>query len=183
MERRQRLRGDGVGEDQRRLRLVLAVLAFLLLTAEIPLAERRSGYEFMGRETRAMQDDDTTNPALLWVLDGEALFKTHCSRCHQDMKGVAARYPKAGVSLDQKINHSLKKPLPYESRELLALTAYVAMQSRGMSSPRSVRRKPLSITCPASVRISITSPRFALAGTLTTTRAIRSTRPRGTRTA
>ena len=114
------------------MRTALAVLAFLLLTAEIPLAERRSGYEFMGRETRAMQDDDTTNPALLWVLDGEALFKTHCSRCHQDMKGVAARYPKAGVSLDQKINHSLKKPFPYESRELLALTVYVAKQSKGM---------------------------------------------------
>jgi sulfur-oxidizing protein SoxA len=117
------------------LRTVLAVFCFLLLTAEIPLAERRSGYEFMGRETRAMQDDDTTNPALLWVLDGEALFKTHCSGCHADvksMKGVAARYPKAGVSLDQKINHSLRKPFPYESRELLALTVYVAKQSKGM---------------------------------------------------
>jgi sulfur-oxidizing protein SoxA len=114
------------------LRAVIAVLCFLLLSAEIPLAERRSGYEFMGRETRAMQDDDTTNPALLWVLDGEALFKAHCSSCHADMKGVAARYPKAGVSLDQKINHALKAKFSYESRELLALTVYVAKQSRGM---------------------------------------------------
>jgi sulfur-oxidizing protein SoxA len=115
------------------LRFCLAVLCFLLLSAEIPLAERRSGYEFMGRETRAMQDDDTTNPALLWVLDGEALFKSNCSTCHAaGMKGVAARYPKAGVSLDQKINHALKTKFPYESRELLALTAYVAKQSKGM---------------------------------------------------
>ena len=114
------------------MRFVLAVLAFLFLTAEIPLAERRSGYEFMGRETRAMQDDETTNPALFSVLDGEALFKTHCAGCHADMKGVAARYPKAGVSLDQKVNHHLKKPFPYESRELLALTVYVARQSKGM---------------------------------------------------
>jgi len=114
------------------LRLVLAVLAFLLLTAEIPLAERRSGYQFMSRETRAMQDDDFANPASLWVLDGEALFNANCSGCHADMKGVAARYPRAGVSLDRKINHALKKPFPYESRELLALTAYVAKQSRGM---------------------------------------------------
>lgn len=115
------------------MRAVIAVLCFLLLSAEIPLAERRSGYEFMGRETRAMQDDDATNPALLWVLDGEALFKTNCSACHADMKGVAARYPKAGVSLDQQINRCLKaKPFPYESRELLALTVYVAKQSRGM---------------------------------------------------
>jgi sulfur-oxidizing protein SoxA len=48
------------------------------------------------------------------------------------MKGVAARYPKAGVSLDQKINHALKAKFSYESRELLALTVYVAKQSRGM---------------------------------------------------
>jgi sulfur-oxidizing protein SoxA len=112
------------------LRFVLVVLAFLLLTAEIPLADRRSGYEFMGRETRAMQDDEATNPALFWVLDGEALFKANCSSCHADMKGVAARYPKAGVSLDQKINHARR--FPYESRELLALTTYVAKQSKGM---------------------------------------------------
>ena len=115
------------------MRIVLAILCFLLLTAEIPLAERRSGYEFMSRETRAMQDDDFANPASLWVLDGEALFKANCSSCHADMKGVAARYPKAGVSLDQQINRCLKtKPFPYESRELLALTVYVAKQSRGM---------------------------------------------------
>ena len=114
------------------MRFGLAVLAFLFLTAEIPLAERRSGYEFMGRETRAMQDDDVTNPALFSLADGEALFRTHCSGCHADLKGVAARYPKAGVSLDQKINHSLKKPFAYESKELLALTMYVANQSKGM---------------------------------------------------
>lgn len=39
---------------------------------ERSLAERRSGYEQMGRETRAMQDDDAANPATFWVLDGEA---------------------------------------------------------------------------------------------------------------
>ena len=110
-----------------------AVLATTVIAAEISPADRKSGYEFMGRETRAMQDDDATNPALLWVLDGEALFKANCSGCHADgLKGVAARYPKAGVSLDQKINHSLKKPFPYESRELLGLTVYVAKQSKGM---------------------------------------------------
>ncbi len=74
------------------------------LAAEIPLTERKSGYEFMGPETRAMQDDDTANPASLWVLDGEALWKRKvgaasksCADCHGDagdsMKGVAARYP------------------------------------------------------------------------------------------
>ncbi len=74
--------------------------------AEIPPAERRSGYEFMGRETRAMQDDDATNPGLLWVLDGEI------NACRTGRQKAA--------------------PLAFESRDLLALTAYVARQSRGL---------------------------------------------------
>ena len=123
------------------MRTAAAVLCFLLLTAEIPLAERRSGYEFMGRETRAMQDDDTTNPALFSLMEGEALFKTNCAACHADMKGVAARYPalKGGklLNLEQQINtcrtERQKAPaFAYESKELLALSAYVGRQSRGL---------------------------------------------------
>ena len=60
--------------------------------------------EFLAPETRAMQDDDTANPGMLGVLDGEALWnrkagstEKSCSDCHDDarvsMKGVAARYP------------------------------------------------------------------------------------------
>jgi sulfur-oxidizing protein SoxA len=104
------------------------------LFAQIPLAERRSGYEDMGRETRAMQDDDATNPGMFWVLEGEGLFKKDCAGCHADqLKGVAARRP----ALEQKINQCrverVRAPaLAYESRELLSLTAYVARQSRGM---------------------------------------------------
>ena len=43
--------------------------------AEIPQAERRSGYSFMKPDTKAMQDEDTANPGMLWVLDGEDLWK------------------------------------------------------------------------------------------------------------
>lgn len=127
--------------------LALIFFCSLLQAGEIPLAERRSGYEFMSRETRAMQDDDTTNPALFSLLDGEALWKRKegaaavaCSGCHAGMKGVAARYPAVRgrlVNLEQQINacrteRQKAAPLAYESRELLALTAYVARQSRGM---------------------------------------------------
>ena len=127
--------------------LVLGVFCTLLAAGEIPLAERRSGYQFMSRETRAMQDDDATNPALLWLLDGEALWNRKeasagvaCSACHTGMQGVAARYPvvkKRPINLEQQINvcrteRQKAPPLAYESRELLALTAYVARQSRGM---------------------------------------------------
>ena len=150
MDRRQRVRRDAIGVDYRHLKsfaLVLGVFCTLLAAGEIPLAERRSGYQFMSRETRAMQDDDATNPALLWLLDGEALWNRKeasagvaCSACHTGMQGVAARYPvvkKRPINLEQQINvcrteRQKAPPLAYESRELLALTAYVARQSRGM---------------------------------------------------
>jgi sulfur-oxidizing protein SoxA len=112
----------------------------LAVAGEIPLAERRSGYEFMSRETRTMQDDEVTGPAVLWLLDGEALWgKLGCAGCHGDaaasMRGVATRYPALVqgklVNLEQQVRHRAPA-LAYESRELLALTAYVARQSRGM---------------------------------------------------
>jgi sulfur-oxidizing protein SoxA len=136
--------------------ILRSLLLFLVLVtnarAEIPLAERRSGYEFMGPETRAMQDDDATSPATLWLLDGEALWQRQdgaagkaCADCHgiEKMKGVAVRYPvlelsmKMLMNLDQRINlcrvTQQKAPaLQLEGRELLALSAYIGRQSRGL---------------------------------------------------
>ena len=136
--------------------IAVAVLLFAgaVLAAEIPRDQRRSGYSFMSPDTRAMQDDDTANPGMLWVLDGETLWKRKtgaadnaCADCHNDarasMKGVAARYPAYDkalgrpVDLEQRINlcranHQQAPPLPYESHDLLALTAFIAQQSRGM---------------------------------------------------
>jgi L-cysteine S-thiosulfotransferase len=125
-----------------------------LIATEIPPAERRSGYTFMGPETKAMQDDDTANPGMLGALDGETLWNRKvgtagkaCADCHGDarasMKGVAARYPAYDkplgrpVNLEQRINlcrarHQEADPLPYEKHDLLALTAFIAGQSRGM---------------------------------------------------
>ena len=115
---------------------LLLLFPLAAAAAEIPLAERKSGYEFMSRETRAMQDDAVTGPAVLTLLDGEALWgKLGCAACHTNMKGVAARYPAMVggklTTLEQQVRH--KNPeLAYESHELLALTAFVAKQSRGM---------------------------------------------------
>jgi L-cysteine S-thiosulfotransferase len=152
MDRRQRLCRDSIGLDYGRLRLfplVLVVLSTWVAAGEIPLAERRSGYEFMARETRAMQDDEATGPAAFSLLDGEALWNRKegpagvaCASCHASMKGVAVRYPKVEsgrvVNLEQQINvcrtaRQKAPPWAYESRELLALTAYIARESRGMS--------------------------------------------------
>ena len=45
---------------------------------------RRSGYEDMARSTQALQDDDSQNPATLWVQDGEQRFAADCARCHDE---------------------------------------------------------------------------------------------------
>jgi sulfur-oxidizing protein SoxA len=134
---------------------LLIEAAVVASAAEIAQAERRSGYSFMTPDTKAIQDDDTTNPGMLWVLDGKALWKKQigaagkaCADCHSDarasMNGVAARYPAFDkvlgrpVDLEQRINlcrtqQQQAAPLAYESRDLLALAAFVAEQSRGLA--------------------------------------------------
>lgn len=136
------------------LGLVPALLAGLLAAAEIPPEDRRSGLDFVSPETCAMQQDDMSNPGMLWVLEGEALWQqpegtaqVSCAGCHgaaaDSMRGVAARYPafepQSGrpIDLQDRVNlcRAAKQgaePLAYESRELLALTAFVAHQSRGL---------------------------------------------------
>ena len=135
--------------------VVLGLLAAITATAsEIPPAERRSGFDAMSPETRAMQADDTANPGLLWVQDGAELWaeapssgKPACAGCHGEaaasMRGVAARYPAIDegrdgpIDLQGRINQCRGErqaavPFAYESRELLALSAYVGSQSRGL---------------------------------------------------
>ena len=106
-----------------------------------------------------MQDDDTANPGMLGVLQGEGLWATKagdndrsCADCHGEarasMKGVAARYPTfepvlgRPLDLEARINrcrgeHQGSAPFAWESEGLLALTAFVARQSRGL--PIAVR--------------------------------------------
>ena len=105
-----------------------------------------------------MQGDDGANPGMLWVEQGAALWRRvegpdqkSCSSCHKSaadsMKGVAARYPAvdaasgALLNVEGRINQCRKQrmsviPFAYESNELLALTAFVTHQSRGV--PRKV---------------------------------------------
>jgi sulfur-oxidizing protein SoxA len=116
--------------------------------------DRRSGFDFMGPQTQAMQSDDTSNPGMLAVLEGEELWNRKagdadksCADCHGDatrsMHGVAAHYPAfdpgtgGPINLDQRINLCREKnqeaePFPYESEEILSLSAFVGHQSRGM---------------------------------------------------
>lgn len=120
----------------------------------IAAAEKRSGFEQMAPEIRLMQRDDAANPGMLWVRDGAELWsrqpapgKPACAGCHGEadvgMRGVAARYPawdartRAPIDLEGRINQcrTLRQDaeaLPREGAELLGLTAFVALPSRGL---------------------------------------------------
>jgi sulfur-oxidizing protein SoxA len=115
---------------------------------------KKSGYVFAAPETREMMDDDFNNPSFLWVERGEMLWSAidggagkSCESCHGDarttMKGVGAIYPKYDervgkvVTLEQRIDmcrldRMQAEAFPWESEQLLGLTAFVKLQSRGM---------------------------------------------------
>ena len=126
-------------------RWALLAAALLLATA----AERRSGRDDASPAIQAMQDDDSANPAMLWVQQGAALWDQPaggraCSACHgavETMRGVAARYPAYDpalgrpVTLAQRIGQcrTERQSAPaLDGDELLALTALVGRQSRGL---------------------------------------------------
>ncbi len=125
-------------------------LMFVALAA-VAQDARRSGSDFMGESTRAMQRDDTQNPAMLWVANGEAAWSAggnrSCAACHGDaktgMRGVAARFPAfdkgsgrvvtLGRRIEQcRVGRQWAPASRPDSDEVLALQSYIALQSRGM---------------------------------------------------
>ncbi len=139
-----------------RRRWGLAALLPAVFAASLALAQagdpRRSGTQDMGEALQRMQADDSANPAMLFVQLGQQLWSRPagdsakaCEACHSvaDMKGVAVRYPAVPrdaatpIDLEGRINrcrteHQNAAPFPPESRDLLALEAFVARQSRGL---------------------------------------------------
>lgn len=138
--------------------LVLLVLVFVLApgpgSAGDAPARARPGKDFLSPALRALQDDDMRNPGTLWLEIGAERWAEKspsngksCGDCHGDaavsMKGVATRYPAIDKEIGTLLNLELKieqcrtrrqdaPPFGYESEALLALTAYVASQSRGL---------------------------------------------------
>jgi L-cysteine S-thiosulfotransferase len=139
-------------------RVIAATFICVVATGAAGVAQnadsRRSGFDFMSRESQAMQKDDTANPGMLSMLDGEALWNARagragksCADCHGDaatsMKGVAARYPafsaehRRPLDLQGRVNacretRQQASPFAWEGKELLALAVYIGNQSRGM---------------------------------------------------
>ena len=120
-----------------------------------PLDHLYSGWRFRLPETQAFQLDDFENPAFPAVDDGEALWKKvdgsegkACASCHDDaetsMKGVRAVFPKWNAALNRP--HTMETQInecrttrmgaekwKWEAKQMLAMTAYVGLQSRGMA--------------------------------------------------
>jgi len=136
------------------MRHVLALLLALQCLAAALAQERRSGFDDMARETQAMQREDAANPAMLWVDEGAAIWSRpagaqslSCANCHgaaeASLAGVAARYPAwdegSGTAIDlagriaqcrEQRQHA--PALARESEGLLALAAFIGLQSRAM---------------------------------------------------
>jgi sulfur-oxidizing protein SoxA len=137
-----------------RLASSLLAGAGLLFLIGAGAPEKRSGYQDASPETRAMQDEDASNPGFLWVQQGEALWAQRagsmarsCADCHSvasiSMHGVAARYPAYDATLGRPVTLAGRieqcrivrqgaSPLKPDSDTLLALSAYIGLQSRGM---------------------------------------------------
>ena len=121
----------------------------------IPPSQRLSGFDQMGPDTQAMQRDDLSNPAMLAAREGEALWSASpgpgrlaCAGCHGDatqtMRGIAARYPAFDAANGKAIDLAGRiqqcrterqggERWARESPPLLAMTAYLGLQSRGMT--------------------------------------------------
>jgi len=119
-----------------------------------PLKHIYSGWRFRASETQSFELDDFENPAFPAVEQGEELWNTvdgaegkSCATCHNDasetMKGVRASMPKWDEklgkphTLETRINACRTENMKaeawkWEAPNMLAMTAYIGLQSRGM---------------------------------------------------
>jgi L-cysteine S-thiosulfotransferase len=135
------------------LALASAALSPFSALAQQRYGPLRSASEFLSPELKAEQTDPDKNRGLLWVDQGRSLWQApqgqsvkSCESCHGDpnsMRGVATRYPQVQratghlLNLEARINAcrtgaQQAEALPYDSNELLGLTALIASQSNGL---------------------------------------------------
>jgi sulfur-oxidizing protein SoxA len=119
-----------------------------------PLDRLYSGWRFRAAETQQLEMDDFENPAMVLVDQASDMWNKveggedkSCASCHGDvaesMIGVKAGYPKmnekAGkpFALEHQVNACRTERMDadawkWESGDMLAMTALIGLQSRGM---------------------------------------------------
>jgi L-cysteine S-thiosulfotransferase len=133
--------------------LALATAAAAQPPSSVPDPSVRSATAFLSPELRAEQQDDLLNRGMLWVEEGRRLWQEpaggaarSCASCHGEatrLHGVATRYPLLDavtgslLNVEGRINvcrvrYQRAAALAQESQDLLALTALIAYQSRGL---------------------------------------------------
>lgn len=134
--------------------LILLALSFLLSAATARAVEPVSGYEYLGPETQAMQDDDFENPGMVTVERGSVLFHeqrpdevTSCAGCHGedgeklDTRAIA-RHPVYDenlgglVTLQDRVQYCWeinldRFPRQYDDKDIIALETFVRHKARG----------------------------------------------------
>jgi sulfur-oxidizing protein SoxA len=107
---------------------------------------RRSGRDTMSPALRTLQADDSQHPAQLALALGSDLWRSgarSCASCHGEpatLRGAAIRYPAWDAGLIDlpgriqrcRVRHQQQPAWAPEAEPLLALTALVAQQSRGL---------------------------------------------------
>lgn len=116
------------------------------LAGRVQADDRRSGRDTMSPALRALQADDGQHPAQLALAFGRELWATGpkaCASCHgapETLRGAATRYPAWDRGLLDlpgriqrcRVQHQQQPAWAPEAEPLLALTALVAQQSRGL---------------------------------------------------
>ena len=122
--------------------------AWLLLAVALSAQadERRSGRDTMSPALRTLQADDAQHPAQLALALGREQWSAgtpSCASCHgepEKLRGAATRYPAWDQGLIDlpgriqrcRVRHQQQPAWSPEAEPLLALTALVAQQSRGL---------------------------------------------------
>lgn len=133
-----------------------ALLAALAQAQPAPPPAAPTAYSLMSPALRAIQDDDSANPGMLWVEEGRARWATPegparraCADCHGPelhaaMRGAAARHPAwdpssgrpltlpARIAACRQRHQGLEATIAREPAAVLALHAAVAHASRGL---------------------------------------------------
>ena len=141
--------------------------AELVINGEIPMTVRApapehmenmdtimSGWVFRSDETQAMEEDDFTNPGMLFVDQAREMWNDaslgtngeSCSSCHEtpeDLEGVKAVYPKWDEehgevqTIEMQVNECVTErmageALKYDGGEMMGMVSLIASVSRGM---------------------------------------------------